>query len=331
MTEQSEQPKESLGQALKAYLTSKEFFITLSAVAAGGLFLLLLVFFVFLPWITRHGEFVETPDVTFRPNQKKQLRMEEAEEMIRDAGLAAFISDSQYDPSFPPGTIIRQEPPGLDLVKPGRTVYLVVSKKDPPNIKTPNIIETNIDQARYLLENWGLKVGNIEYKPGNEAGLILRAFYKGKEIKPNDEIPKGAALDLHISKGPGFVRILVPDLVDKSFEEAVSILNNMGLGVGEIRYKTVSRNVEDGTVIDQFPKLGKQDSVNVGTTVDLILAGEKPTQVSEGKAGEGGSNEPPVKRKPARDKKKEEKKDGKPKKDKQKDTKRTDPNVENEN
>lgn len=278
----SEVSKDAPQGSLKDYLTSREFLITIVALTGGCLLLLLLFFFVFLPWITHHSQSVEVPDVTYRAGTKKLIKFEQAEELLKDVGLSPMISDSQYDPEFPVHTIIRQEPAGLDLVKPGRTVYLVVSKKNPPNVKMPNILETNLDQAKYFLENWGLKVGEIKYKTGNEAGLILKAYYKGKEIKPNEPLPKGSTLDLDISQGAGSFKIPLPNLIDKDLAEAYSILNNSGLGVGNVRYKKLATDERDGRVISQYPRPDRQDSVNINTTVDLEVAGEAPTEITEG-------------------------------------------------
>lgn len=276
--------KASLGQ----YLRSKEFFYTLGSLILGGVLFVLLLFNVFLPWITRHNVWVEVPNVA--PGENRRLtKLEDAVRILEERGLTPVVQDSQYSPELPPRVVISQQPLALTDVKPGRRIYLVVSRKSPPSVKLPAIENTNREQARYQLENWGLKIGKITYVPGDAPDEVVEVFYNGKKISAGDEVPRGALIDLSMSRGQGVYRVELPNVVGKPLDEAISIITQAGLIYGGARPKTDPKVKEPGIVVDQYPRPGpKIDSVNVNTTVNLFISGEIGAGVQEGVDDESG-------------------------------------------
>jgi len=267
-------PKPSLWQ----YLMSKEFLLTVGSLILGVVLLVLLIFFAFLPWVTHHNDTVEVPDVTSDLLKKRFVIMDKAFEDLKRVGLNPIVNDSQYYRDLPPLTVIRQEPVGLSIVKPGRAVYLVVNKSSPPSVKLPDIIDINIDQARNLLENWKLKVGRLTYSQGEYPNLILQAQFKGRVLEKFEEVPEGASIDLLVSRGHGPMRVELPNLSGLELQQAITRLNLLGLRA------SVSYSEKGGTpglVLSQSPRFGSQDSVYQNVVVYLTVSGS-PDAIPEG-------------------------------------------------
>jgi eukaryotic-like serine/threonine-protein kinase len=253
------------------YLASKPFFRLLAFLFGGGFVLAVLILFVILPLLTSHGSSVTVPEVV-------NLSYPRANLLLQNQGLHAEVIDSQYFPSLPPKSVISQEPAGLHKAKAGRTVYLVLNKEQPPMTKLPDIIDVNLSQVKYLLENWGLKVGRLKFVPGAEPDLILQASIGAKSIKPGENVQVGTRIDLTISRGIGDRRISMPDLTGLSLGEATAQLNDMGLSRGRVRYGKGAAGQAAGTIIRQSPEAGRR--IREGAAVELLVSG-KPERPSE--------------------------------------------------
>jgi beta-lactam-binding protein with PASTA domain len=264
---------------LRQYLVSSEFLLTLGSVLLGGVLLVVTIFYVVLPWITNHNKTVDVPDVTSDPLKKRFVKVDEAFADLERSGLHPVVNDSQYYRDLPPLCVIRQEPVGLSIVKPGRTVYLVVNKRTPPSVKVPDVVDINLDQARSLLENWKLKVGRLTYTQGEYPNLVLKAQYRGRDLEKFEEVPEGSAIDLVVSRGHGPTRVELPNLVGLELQQAVSRLNLLGLRAS-VSYDEASKKTV-GTVVNQSPRYGTQDSVYQNVVVYLTVAGS-PDAAIEG-------------------------------------------------
>lgn len=268
--EQLEPPPKA---SAKRYLKSRELWLTLLVVIGGGLGFLFLFFMVILPELTLKGESVSVPRVI-------NLPLEEATAQLEEANLSYRV-DSQYEPSLPPHTVLIQEPRNLTRVKPGRTVTLIINKAEPPMIKLPKIVNTDIQQVQYLLESWGLKVGRMTYVAGNEPDVVKKAFVDGDPVKENMEVLAGSRVDLVISRGVKRGKVKLPDVRDMALSDAIAVLNRRGLGVNQPPQYKRSATVPNGHVIRMDPNPEFIDSVAPGYTVELQVSGsgfEAPTE-----------------------------------------------------
>lgn len=304
----TQEPKATLRQ----YLFSLEFLLTLGSLLLGAVLFVLLVFYVLLPWVTNHNKTVDVPDVTSDVLKKRFVRMDEAFADLERAGLHPVVNDSQYYRDLPPLCVIRQEPVGLSIVKPGRTVYLVVNKNSPPSIKVPDVIDINLDQARSLLENWKLKVGRLTYTQGEYPNIVLQAQYKGRVLEKYEEVPEGSAIDLLVSRGHGPTRVELPNLLGLELQQAVSRLNLLGLRAS-VSYDESSKK-PFGTIVNQSPRHGSQDSVFQNVVVYLTVAGSPDAAIEGPTSSESSADSSTAKAPAPKDEKKEDKE--KEKKDK---------------
>ncbi len=248
---------------LSEYIRSKDFRYTLVAILVFlGIFLL--VSFLWLRIYTHHGQELEMPDYT-------GFQYEEA---VRDAKRNKFrmsIQDSLHILGKPGGEILKQNPAPGSLVKSKRMIYVTITKRSPDKIlssRLPEMYGKSYERKkRELEEHFEIKsrIVDTKYDPG-DAGQVLEVRYKGKTImdaKGRDnsiQVEKGDYLEFVISARSGG-KVEVPDLQCKTYEEAVFLLENLGLKIGEVirdgqvdnlntAYVTIQDPPADGTMIE---------------------------------------------------------------------------------
>lgn len=261
------------------YFISREFLLTILGLIGAGVLVYLLIFMLILPAYTRHGKGVTVPDVTY-------MSAEEAMSTLKEMNLKPEVADSitpsenLIDQSG--RWIIRQYPPPFTRVKPGRLIALTVPILNPAPVQLPNIVETDqnreslsLADAKSRLVNAELRLGKITRRP-SESEVVLEARYNGKELKPGDDVPRKALIDLVVGSGRSSSRVQIPDLEGYPYEEALSILNEYGLGVGVLLYNPNGPDDQGGLVYDQNPRPGFADSIRMGESIDLYVYGEEP-------------------------------------------------------
>ena len=254
------------------FLKSRKFWFTLGGVTAACVLLFVAFFYLFLPAYTRHGDAVTVPDLS-------ELRLEEAVAKLEEAGLAHEVADSVYQANHGAMEIVSQEPPATSKVKPGRKVYLVVNKAVPPMVKFPQgVTGVSNYQAKLRLESWNLQVKDFEYKPSPYRNLVLEAKHKGRTIKPGEQLPVGSQIVLVVGQGEGDELVPVPDLVGKSYEEALDLISRMGLNIGGMIWDQPG---DPGIVKSQKPAYALEDSIHLGSEISLFISGPAPVETQE--------------------------------------------------
>lgn len=256
------------------YFKTWEFWITLLVLlllTVGGFFAL---FYAFLPIYTRHNDSVVVPDLS-------GLNVEEAKTALEDAGLRYEIADSAFIAGYEPLEIIRQDPAGLKTVKPERRIYLTVNRQVPPRVKFPEVRNVSNYQAKLRLESWGLSIDTIRYIPSEFRNLVMFAEFEGEKLKTGSEIPVGTRVTLVVGKGKGTQRVGIPKLEGMPYDNAISVLHELGLNVGSLRFRKDAEEPK-GTVIKQYPRYTVLDSLTLGESVDLEIAGKRPEEGVEG-------------------------------------------------
>ncbi len=162
------------------------------AVIIFGLYILFAM--KFTGWFTKHGQRIDLPKLTGMP-------LENAYKLADDLDFELVVIDSVFKENAKPLSITEQDPPEKMKVKPGRKVFVIVNTGRIPNVKVPKITNGSLNLAKMLLNNAGLKLGNIDsvYTTyGN--GLVVYQKYKGKEIAPQSNLKKGSTIDIVVSK-----------------------------------------------------------------------------------------------------------------------------------
>ncbi len=150
---------------------------------------------------------------------------QEAEEAIRQAGLAVGAITQAYSSSVAEGQVISSDPTAGAMVNHSSAVAIVVSKGRRP-VTVPNVVGMKEQDATSALQDVDLTVGQVSrtYSDTVAEGLVISS-----SPKAGASGYVGDSVDLVVSLGPEMVTI--PDVTGKSEAEAVSALEAVGLVV----------------------------------------------------------------------------------------------------
>ena len=176
------------------FLRSKVFLINLGL----ALVALLILCFLMLQWLkssTRHGEFVEVPDLA-------KLSVSEMRETIDAASLRYEVVDSaDFNPDYPRFSIIEQNPKAGNKVKQNRKIYVTVNPSGYKKVTVPNIIQVTQRNAASMLKAVGLDVERVSYIDELGKDMVYYIRHNGKSIKPGDRLPKTSRIELVCGNG----------------------------------------------------------------------------------------------------------------------------------
>jgi beta-lactam-binding protein with PASTA domain len=260
------------------YIKSKDFRYTLIAILVF-LGIVLLASFLWLKLYTHHGQELEMPDYT-------GFQYEDA---VNDATRKKFrmsIQDSLHILGKPGGEILKQNPAPGSLVKSKRMIYVTITKRSADKIlsgRLPEMYGKSYDRKkRELEEHFEIKSRIIDTKfdPG-DPGQVLEVQYKGKTIidaKGRDntiQIEKGDYLDFVISAKSGG-EVQVPDLTCKTYEEALFLLENLGLKIGDVIKEGPIDDLNTCYVTTQDPP-ANGNIIKMESSVEITVSQSKPT------------------------------------------------------
>ncbi len=225
-----------------------------------GVFLILFLLLndLVMPLYTEQGRTTNVPAVV-------GLKVENAKEVLTQAGLTPREAETRIDKQYPIGTVAVENPPAGAEVKFGRGVYLTISGGE-PLVRVPSLRGKSLRDARFTLEGTALNLGNIIYQQSEdfpENTIIDQAYAEGTELK------NGSRIDVTVSQGRNSNKFLIPNVTLKSLTDAQKILMQTGFKVGTITYQ-VSTDLLPNTVLDQYPKAG--ELLSLGQTINLVVA-----------------------------------------------------------
>ncbi len=264
--------------SLRNFLTSRTFL-------KHFLFAFLLVaviIFIILFWLkmyTLQSEVIEVPDFS-------GLTEFQAETLAEENHLRFEITDSLHFAGAEPGAIVEQVPePGLK-VKKNRVVYLVINSTAPEKVILPKLSDISFRQAQAIIENCGLKTGNITFEASEFNDLVLKVKQNSRELNQGDEVIKGSSIDIVIGKSSGNIETSLPDLTGLSLSEAKNQLSLNMLNTGVLIYTGTLPTPADtaaAVVWKQYPSIVNTSVVSIGSSVDLWLtnAGNDSTVIAE--------------------------------------------------
>ena len=149
----------------------------------------------YLKYSTNHGEFIAVPEL-----KGKTLDVVEIE--LDDATLNMVIQDSaNYNPNYPPYSVIDQAPKAGALVKEDRKIYLTLNPSGYRKVAVPNVIRRTFRQAKPTLEAIGFTIGEITYADDIGKDEVLRIRHDGNSLRVGDLLPKTSKIDLVLGNG----------------------------------------------------------------------------------------------------------------------------------
>jgi eukaryotic-like serine/threonine-protein kinase len=238
-------------------------------IAAVSIIIILFLTFKWLSVYTKHGESVTVPDL-------KGMSLNSALELL-DNQHFRYVIDSVYNDKFPPGTVMEQEPTANSQVKENRTIYLTIVSIIPPSVKLPDLIDVSYREAAAIVESYGLRVGQLIYKPDLAQNAVLGIIFKGKEIEKGFLLPKGSAIDLILGDGYGNTKVLIPNLIGLAYDEALFVLQGSKLNIGSVIFDNEDTDTVHSKIYKQSPDFSTDTAVNKisqGEAIDIYLRKE---------------------------------------------------------
>ena len=181
------------------YIKSKEFWVINVIIIIVGILSLIIFLYVILPIFTNAGEEITVPN--WEGKNLKEIKKEEA------LVFKLEVDSPNYDPSIPPLQIISQKPSAGTKVKPGRTIYITVNKKQPTLVPIPNYKDyvSGQDYISYL-QSRGFFIEKIDsvynYDKNAANDQVVGVLYKGKLIKSGELLPKGSRVVMVVNINP---------------------------------------------------------------------------------------------------------------------------------
>ncbi|HVB03643.1 MAG TPA: PASTA domain-containing protein [Chitinophagaceae bacterium] len=249
-------------------LTRQPFWVNLLA-AIGLIFLIWMIFFISLGFITKHGQSVGVPLIVGRS-------LDDAEMVLNKDGFHVVVQDSAFTDSLPAFTILRQSPQADDQVKPNRTVFLTVNKAEPPMTAMPDLISYSFRSAVMTLESQRLVMGDTIYRADFAKNSVLDQLYQGKPIKAGTLIPEGSRISLVLANGLGAASSPVPDFIGLTFQQARDLINADDLSLGVVLFNGPITDTANAYVFQQIPARrgdqGNPNNIHPGEVVDLWVS-----------------------------------------------------------
>ena len=176
------------------FLFSKSF---LKQLLFAGIALIIFCFLT-LKWLksyTNHATFVTVPPLTGKTYEVAQM-------LLKDNALRGEVQDSSnYNPNYPKGSIIEQNPLAGSQVKEDRKIYLILNPSTYRKFAVPDVIRRTYRQTKPKLEALGFQIGELIYVDDLGKNEILQIRYKDQIIEAGTMLPKTSTLDLVLGNG----------------------------------------------------------------------------------------------------------------------------------
>ncbi len=192
-------------------------------------------------FVSKGSESADMPDV-------KGMTLDAAKSQLEGMGLKVKVQNEFHD-TIEENKVIKTSPEAGKQVKLGTTVTLTVSKgKETKTVKMPDLSSYTQDDAVYVINSSGLKVGDIseEYSDYVDKGYVT---WQG--VDAGSEVAEGTVVNFGVSKGPRETETQAPSSGEATVYMPAD--NPFGHDIGSsgpLAAGTVSINVtySDGTV-----------------------------------------------------------------------------------
>lgn len=195
---------------------------------------IILVLFVFLFWVKDvvglFSQNVEVPSVVGKIGSQYQR---ELESLGLKYELSGYV-ESDLEKNF----VVDTYPKLGSLLKKGDTVKVILSEGI-EQVKVPDLINKTLDEARVILRNNDLKIGNIEERFSEiyDVGKIMI-----QTPSYNSEVDKNKTIDVVISKGSETRLVIVPEFIGLDIVEAQNLATLNGIS---IEFNSVDTSIKD--------------------------------------------------------------------------------------
>lgn len=202
----------------------------------------------------------------------KGMTLDEARDALREKGLGVKESGSQASDEYEKGQIASQDVEEGEMVDINTTILVSIStgageskeeeSKEEENT-VPFVIGYDSNEAVEMIEKQGFKPDRkFEYSDSVKQGNVISQTPDGGSLAE-----KGTTVTIVVSQG--WEAVAVPDVLNRTEEEATNMLTQAGLTVTSTSTEP-SDTVPAGNVINQSIARGKY--VDKGTGITLVIS-----------------------------------------------------------
>lgn len=227
----------------------------------------IVVLYIFLMnligYIVHSKKEVIVPNITYKS-------LAEAVDIVSKMGLSIKKIGESYNPQYPAGTVLVQQPQAGMVVREGRTINVILSLGG-EKVFVPDIIGEDLRKAEIILRQYSLFVGTV-----TERYSLRYAKNKVMEQQPiaGEIVDKNSYVSIVVSAGlPQEDVILVPDFLQKNINEVYTWAQKYGIEVKVS--EQLLPEIPEGTVIQQQPVA---DSIVVSSTTLTVVIAKHTTQ-----------------------------------------------------
>jgi len=212
--------------------------------------------------------------------------LNDAKSICNELGISLIVDDEIQDDTKNPGTVISHTPSMGETLSKGDVLKVVINK-DIKLFETENYTGKNYETVEQMLIEADLLVNVIFEDSHREKGDIIRQSPEaGKKLKPNSEIT------LYVSGGVDMTNsfISVPTLTGKTYAEAKSALEQIGLSLG-LSSGTLNPSPDDKIISQAIPAGSMvRSGCAVSVTVEKVASDDEEKTPSDDNGNTLNSN-----------------------------------------
>ncbi|PHR74061.1 MAG: serine/threonine protein kinase [Lutibacter sp.] len=183
--------------SLLNFVKSKTFLKQLG-VAIIGLLVFVVILMQWMKITTNHSQKIEVPDLSKLTISEVKVKLEELDLKLK------IVDSANYNPDYPPLSVIEQDPEAGDFVKESRKIYLKINRPTYQNVIIPDVLRKSRRNAETVLISVGFRIGNNpKYIPDIAKDVVRGLYHKGKAIEVGTKLPKNSVVNLKLGDGNG--------------------------------------------------------------------------------------------------------------------------------
>lgn len=163
--------------------------------------ILLILIFVLAKWMqvtTNHDQKIEVPDLSKKTVSNAKIILQERDLILH------VIDSANFNPSYPPYSIIEQNPQFGDFVKEKRKIYVTLNPSGFRKIPLPKVVGKTKRNATVSLKSIGFKIGSShQYVKDIGKDVVRGMFHKGKAVRSGTLLPKNSVIEFKLGDGNG--------------------------------------------------------------------------------------------------------------------------------
>lgn len=207
------------------------------------------------------SERIFMPDVIYMSKREAETAIRRA---VGDEYTIGFIEMSHEYAHFE--QVIKTEPEAGQIVANTESGYDIkvyyCESENPSEIRMPDLVGMSYEEAKRLLEDYHLILGQITQKDSLNTSVVVLS----QNVAPYEAVmPYSTVVDITVSK-----RVDVAPMINvegKKADEAKKLLKEYGLTNVRVEYVYTSK--EDGIVVSQSVKKGENVSANTAITIQV--------------------------------------------------------------